>query len=54
MTNHGGPRPGAGRPPDYREPLRRVTVTLPASYIEQLRRSGQAGTHSWVLSEGAP
>lgn len=47
MTNHGGTRPGAGRPADYREPLRRVTVTLPESYIEQLRRSGQDN-----LSEG--
>jgi hypothetical protein len=47
MTSHGGTRPGAGRPYDYREPLRRVTVALPESYIEQLRRSGQGN-----LSEG--
>jgi hypothetical protein len=32
----GGRRPGAGRPPAYREPLLRKTVTLPASYVEQL------------------
>jgi hypothetical protein len=31
----------------YREPLCRVTVTLPESYIEQLRRYGDAN-----LSEG--
>jgi hypothetical protein len=47
MPTHGGTRPGAGRPYDYREPLRRVTVALPESYIEQLRRSGQGN-----LSEG--
>lgn len=47
MPNHGGSRPGAGRPYDYREPLRRVTVTLPDSYIEQLRRYGDDN-----LSEG--
>ena len=32
----GGRRPGAGRPPAYREPLVRKTVTLPISYVEQL------------------
>ena len=32
----GGWRPGAGRPPAYREPLVRKTVTLPVSYVEQL------------------
>ena len=32
----GGRRPGAGRPPAYREPLVRKTVTLPVSYVEQL------------------
>jgi|SRR5579859_1473210 len=37
---HGGRRPGAGRPHAYREPLQRVTVTLPLSYVEQLRRYG--------------
>ncbi len=47
MPNHGGSRPSAGRPSDYREPLRRVTVALPESYIDQLRRSGQGN-----LSEG--
>jgi len=40
MSSHGGPRPGAGRPFSYRESLRRVTVALPASYIDQLRRLG--------------
>ena len=44
---HGGRRAGAGRPPSYREPLVRATVTLPASYAEQLRALG-AGN----LSEG--
>lgn len=39
-STHGGRRPGAGRPPAYREPLARVTVTLPVSYIDQLRRFG--------------
>ena len=32
----GGRRPGAGRPPAFREPLVRKTVTLPVSYVEQL------------------
>lgn len=39
-STHGGRRRGAGRPPAYREPLQRVTVTLPRSYIEQLRAYG--------------
>ena len=43
----GGPRRGAGRPPAYREPLLRKTVTLPESYEEQLTGFG-AGN----LSEG--
>jgi len=47
MTGHGGTRRGAGRPYAYREPLRHVTVTLPDSYIEQLRRYGDDN-----LSEG--
>ena len=47
MAPHGGSRPGAGRTSAYREPLRRVTVTLPDSYIEQLRRYGDDN-----LSEG--
>jgi len=44
---HGGRRTGAGRPPAYREPLVRATVTLPASYTEQLRSFGQGN-----LSDG--
>ena len=36
----GGRRPGAGRPPVYREPLLRKTVTLPVSYVEQLAAFG--------------
>lgn len=36
----GGRRPGAGRPPAYREPLVRKTVTLPVSYVEQLTTFG--------------
>jgi hypothetical protein len=36
----GGRRPGAGRPPSYREPLLRKTVTLPVSYVEQLTAFG--------------
>jgi hypothetical protein len=36
----GGRRPGAGRPPSYREPLVRKTVTLPVSYVEQLTTFG--------------
>lgn len=39
-STHGGRRQGAGRPLAYREPLQRVTVTLPVSYVEQLRRFG--------------
>jgi hypothetical protein len=36
----GGRRRGAGRPPAYREPLLRKTVTLPGSYVEQLMAFG--------------
>jgi hypothetical protein len=36
----GGRRPGAGRPPAYREPLVRKSVTLPVSYVEQLTTFG--------------
>jgi hypothetical protein len=43
----GGRRRGAGRPPAYREPLLRKTVTLPVSYVEELTTFG-AGN----LSEG--
>jgi hypothetical protein len=43
----GGRRPGAGRPPAYREPLLRKTVTLPASYVEQLVDFGRGN-----LSDG--
>jgi len=39
-ADRGGRRPGAGRPPSYREPLVRKTVTLPASYAEQLTTFG--------------
>lgn len=39
-ATRGGARPGAGRPREYREPLYRVTVTLPGSYIDQLRAYG--------------
>lgn len=48
MTDHGGPRPGAGRRPEYREPLRRATVALPESYIEQLRRYGQGNLSAGI------
>jgi hypothetical protein len=47
LSWHGGRRAGAGRPPTYREPLVRATVTLPASYAEQLRAFGDGN-----LSEG--
>ena len=40
LTSHGGSRPRTGRPYGYREPLRRVTVALPESSIEQLRSFG--------------
>lgn len=36
----GGKRAGAGRPALYSEPLLRVTVTLPVSYIERFKREG--------------
>jgi hypothetical protein len=39
-SERGGRRPGAGRPPAYREPLLRKTVTLPVSYVEQLTAFG--------------
>jgi hypothetical protein len=38
---------GAGRPPEFREPLVRKTVTLPASYVVQLEVLGQGN-----LSDG--
>jgi hypothetical protein len=47
LSWHGGRRAGAGRLPTYREPLVRATVTLPASYAEQLRAFGDGN-----LSEG--
>ena len=47
LSLHGGRRAGAGRPPTYREPLVRATVTVPASYAEQLRAFGEGN-----LSEG--
>ena len=47
LSLHGGRRAGAGRPPTYREPLVRATVTVPASYAEQLRAFGDGN-----LSEG--
>lgn len=50
-TPRGGRRPGAGRPPEYIEPMVRTTITLPQSYVEPLRRKGNAGT-LWVLSDG--
>ena len=43
----GGRRPGAGRPPEYIEPLVRTTITLPLSYLEPLRNEGKGN-----LSEG--
>jgi hypothetical protein len=43
----GGRRPGAGRPPAYRESLVRKTVTLPVSYVEQLMVLGHGN-----LSDG--
>ena len=35
-----GPASRRGRPPEYREPLLRKTVTLPVSYVEQLATFG--------------
>jgi len=43
----GGRRPGAGRPPEYIEPMVRTTITLPQSYVEPLRRKGNGN-----LSDG--
>ena len=43
----GGRRRGAGRPPTYREPLLRKTVTLPTSYVDQLTVLGHGN-----LSDG--
>jgi hypothetical protein len=47
LSGRGGRRPGAGRPPSYSEPLLRKTVTLPASYVEQLTVLGHGN-----LSDG--
>jgi hypothetical protein len=51
----GGRRAGAGRPPAYREPLVRATVTLPVSYVEQLRSFGAGNLSEGIrrLVEGA-
>ena len=51
----GGRRPGAGRPPSYREPLVRKTVTLPVSYVEQLTAFGAGNLSDGIrlLAENA-
>jgi hypothetical protein len=51
----GGRRRGAGRPPTYREPLLRKTVTLPASYVEQLTKFGYGNLSDGIriLAENA-
>jgi hypothetical protein len=45
---------GAGRPPAYREPLVRKTVTLPVSYVEQLTTFGAGNLSDGIrlLAEG--
>jgi hypothetical protein len=43
----GGRRRGAGRPPEYLEPMVRTTITLPQSFVEPLRREGHGN-----LSDG--
>lgn len=40
QKQRGGRRAGAGRKPEYAEPLERRTVTLPASYVAELTRIG--------------
>lgn len=40
QKRRGGRRAGAGRKPEYSEPLVITSVTLPASYVEELRRVG--------------
>jgi hypothetical protein len=58
----GGRRPGAGRPPAYRERLLRKTVTLPVSYVEQLMAFGAGNLSDGIrllvetsyTSNGAP
>jgi len=51
----GGRRRGAGRPPAYREPLVRKTVTLPVSYVEQLTTVGRGNLSDGIrfLAENA-
>ena len=51
----GGRRLGAGRPPAYREPLLRKTVTLPVSYVEQLTTFGAGNLSDGIrlLAENA-
>jgi hypothetical protein len=51
----GGRRPGAGRPPAYREPLLRKTVTLPVSYVAQLTTFGAGNLSDGIrlLAENA-
>lgn len=44
---HGGRRPGAGRPRSFDEPMLRRTINLPQSYIEALEWEGNGN-----LSEG--
>ncbi len=38
LPGHGGPRPGAGRPPSGNKP---VTLRLPASLLDALRRDAR-------------
>lgn len=48
-TNHGGARPGAGRPPlDDTEPTERHTVTLPASLWRLLEQLGDGNRSKGV------
>ena len=45
---HGGAREGAGRPRVSDEPMEDVTVYLPASYVEDLRRLGDGNVSAAV------
>jgi|GEM_PF-1594015 len=44
---HGGPRPGSGRPP-VADPKRAVTVTLTAAQIDHLRTLGDGNVSEGV------
>ena len=49
MTNHGGPRKGAGRKPLFGgQPMTRVTVSLPIQVLPLLRKLGSGNLSAGI------